>query len=466
MLLITFLVPFSALLAEKPDEPSDNPTASREFSPGKVLENDGSFRGNYHVGHLGFTIEIKATTNHCLVTDVVSGLAADKAGLEEGDKITRIAGKKVSDYSITYHTFTSSPLQDFGRAMQKSSSLAISVERKGSTKRLTIKQDIEKYGDIANGRCKRANKEAADCLDYLADAQDGDNKWGAKRNRGVVQSALCCLVFLNQGDSAGLAKVKKWLRNFRSEKAIETHIIDSHSTWGYNYLFTVQAEYYLRTKDKKVLKSMEYVLDVLQKRTAPNGRHGHEEEVSYEGRGINAITSHVYLNFVLAEKCGLEVDPAKKKATLAHLVDSQSDEGAIKYNNKSNSATRESFYRTSLFAIAAYHDGESKLARKSLAFLDSRSEDAMSGHALAQFSLFWHSCAVSLGRSSSLKKHLENWNWMFQASTAHRKAKNISRYYIPAAKNDYYMADAITSHAVTAGIFTIHKKNLFILGKK
>jgi len=239
-------------------------------------------------------------------------------------------------------------------------------------------------------------------------------------------------------------------------------------TWNFVYAGTFLCEYYLATGDYKVLDKIKSISDTLAlKATSDNGRHAHgiTTEPGYDGKGINIISSQVFLVWALAEKCGIKIHEKQYKATLAHLKRCTEAEGGTGYIGAYGNGDGSG--RTGLFALGLYISGaDKKLEKIQGKYLERHTRRMRECHANGLFGMIWGSAALACINPKGFRKHMDYWRWYMNMGKT-PKGHNLVHYYIGSRRNnggDGYLGWDLYNHAAMAMIFSIGRKKLFVHG--
>jgi len=413
---------------------------------------------DYQIGDLGITIELKVNSKHCKVLEVNSGTAGSRAGFKKGDMVVKIDGNDISTFDIGPLSWKGeSPLVDFGRIIQEKRSFRVSVKRANKTEALTVNID-KKYKEYSDklSTCARADEELTTLMKYLKGKAGPNGYVGANGHGpvGIINSAIYGLTIMNMNDKKAFKDCK---RIFSTFKGIDP--VSLNSNWPLCYYGTFMCEYYLKTKDNQCIKIIQEVVAELAKRTSDGGKHGHGGyEVGYDGGGINAITTHVYLVFVLAETCGIKVDEKKKKAVKNWLKSCTHGRGSVGYAFPGGS---DAAYRTPICCIAYRLDGEKALAKKCADYMVENSGNMMSGHALGTIPLMWTFMALKgMKKDDYINKHFQNLHWFFNVSSAPKSYNSLHRFYVTGPSNDAYFVHTVLNHTIHAMIFSLKSAGL------
>ncbi len=176
--------------------------------------------------------------------------------LQKDDEVVGANGQR-----FAVHTFAGSseagitgPIQDLGLAIEAAEGgdgiLTLMVTRGGPVK--DVKIPLEKLGRFADTfpvNCKKTEILKKRAYDYLMNNHDGISSQGR---------CVTILSMLSSDDPKVLAKGKKL--------AQEWNTVPGKDTWSWHLGFQgiTLAEYYLLTKDKSVLKTLEALMDMLR----------------------------------------------------------------------------------------------------------------------------------------------------------------------------------------------------------
>lgn len=409
-------------------------------------------------GPLGITVTVKANSSTCTVFKIESRsfpkyITCDK--LEVGDTIVSINGKAISVMETTNAgTQCTGPLVDLGNALSTKQIEMTVTSAKDKTKKVIIdNSQFIPFTDITSSRCvsrtmiRDINTTMKKFKSPVATYGDGGGV--------LVSSSLIHLFKLNNGSTIDTRKfLYAMYDEYNKDKAYLA------SSWKINYVCTVALEYLNQKKSKKIERFTQLLLDDLAQRTSDGGRHGHFYDVGYEGRGINAITAHVYLNMLLGEKLKFKIDQTKKTAIVKWL-DECSMYDHLGYIYSPNGSPSEPAYRDGLYAVALrIANRQSEFESLSVKIVND-AKKGMNGHALSNIALFWHSMCLNSDIEKK-KQYLSNWNWYFNITTPRSKS-GLTRLYLTMSCQDAYMNHSVVSHGVHGLIFSSSNKKLMIL---
>ena len=402
------------------------------------------------------TIEVKNVFNKSIAYD---------GGLEEGDIIIEANSKKFDKATNNINDGGKGPREDLGMAMENTLSsqyknLELTVLRKDKKINLTFNLSSEDpFAKNYPYYCKRSEETLEELCKKLQDYVRPDGSWG-----GSVQTSTAGLALLATGEKKYLKTVKKAAYALK-DRELNTGGLP---TWNFIYAGTFLCEYYLATGDYKVLDKIKEISDTLAiKATSDNGRHAHgiTTEPGYDGAGINIISSHVYLVWTLAEKCGINIHEKQYKATLEHLKKCTESEGGTGYIGPYGNGDGSG--RTALFTLGLHLSGDDKkLTKIQGKYLERHTKRMRECHANGLFGMIWGSAALACVNPKGFRKHMDYWRWYMNMGKT-PKGHKLVHYYIGSKRNnggDGYLGYDMYNHAAMAMIFSIGRKKLFVHG--
>ncbi len=259
--------------------------------------------------------------NSFVVKHVFAGSPAD-GPLEIDDEITGVNGKGFAKhtfgqfYGMGYEHGYEGPIMDFGNAIEDSEggdgTLKLDVIRGGKPVSVSVKlAAIGRFSDSYPLNCPKSAKLAADATAYLLNHTAEYTK--QIHEEGTVGLALLARGKMKEAEALAM----QW-----------TKLPDEKSwTWYPSYRCIFLCEYYLRTGDKRVLKTIEQLTKRLclaqvldpglykdrmhggqpQAENFLKGGLGHDYRIA--GYGTMSFTTLLaMLSWELAEDCGVAVD--------------------------------------------------------------------------------------------------------------------------------------------------------------
>ena len=422
--------------------------------------------------------------------------------LQLDDEVYGANGKKFSK-----HTFAGTnikigmegPLQDLGLAIEDSEGedgvLELMVKR--GEKDLKVKVQLEKLGRFADTfpvDCPKTEILKKRAYQYLMDNPGGLDSQGR---------CVATLAMLGSDDSkvarAGKEMALAWNKPYREE------------TWAWHLGFqgVALSEYHLLTGDKKVLKTLESSMDLLEKaQWKPPINHVRIEKMKnpvdqatadkhqarYEGgfghapysvivkRGGGGYgpmqwpTCLALMTWQLADDCGIEVDPYVPERSYRFLDYGTTDAGKVAYggeftlnNGVVDSAawkkkTRNGFSHKSGLAylvhkLSAEREDSAEYMKLHLSNIDAAYKDMPDGHACGLMGFTWGLAGVYASDDEKLKKKISDYYiaW-FNMARCHG-----SDSYVVLPNRDYadgsYYRKNIRNHTTAAMAFVYSFSN-------
>jgi hypothetical protein len=238
------------------------------------------------------------------------------------DEITGINGKPFSKhtfgkcYSMEPGFGYEGPIMDMGKAIEdsegKDGTLTLAIVRDGKPATVDLKLEaIGRFSDTYPKHCKKSETLAARALDYLL--QHPEEHCGIVHEKGLYGLALLSQGKMKEAETLAMA----W------NKPPEA----TAWTWYRTYQSIFLGEYYLKTGDKRVLKTIEenckqlYLSQVIDPELYKDAMHGGQPQAKNflkggnghgarcAGYGTMTITTLMtLLTWELAEDCGIKIE--------------------------------------------------------------------------------------------------------------------------------------------------------------
>lgn len=352
-----------------------------------------------------------------------------KGVLEIDDEVTGANGKRFSA-----HTFggrdngIEGPIQDLGLAIEDSEGedgiLKLMVKRAGQSIEVDVQLEVlGRFADTFPVDCEKTKILSERANDYLIDNFGGVSSQGR---------CVAILALLSSDDSsavkAGKRMVLEWNKPY------------DEGTWSWHLGFQgiALAEYYLLTGDRKVLKTLEKTLELLdQAQWKTPIHHWKSEQIKnidqsiidkhqalYEGgfghapysvivaRGGGGYgpmqwpTCLALMTWQLSKQCGLEVDQEAVERSFKFLDHGTTDAGKIAYGgeftlnngpidwkswkaNTRNGASHKSGLGYLVHQLSPDRSESKKMKKLHLENIDAAYKDMPDGHACALMGLTW-----------------------------------------------------------------------------
>ena len=450
----------------------------------------------YNLGITGMRAQLVAERpNFLLVRHVLEDSPA-AAKVRVGDWIVGAAGKPFATphqngYGMEVFG-AAGPISDFAHALEQSQDnqhkgrLTVQLERAGQ--RLNVDLEVGRqyglYGPAFPSECPKSDRLLAGLYKFLEDAQREDGSWGSPPHDTFAPLAL-----LASGDSRHLPLVKKNVQfHARTTKSKDKSWLIN---WRYMSAAIVMSEYYLATGEAWVLDELQEVYDFLvssqyvdmsqisektrrdrprdvpKDKMSAHGGWGHNP--GFEGYGpISMLTGQGALAFALMKHCGVEVDRERHQYAYDFLVRSSGRNGYVWYADKA--ASQENWAdmgRTGAAGIAnamcPYPDPVYRQRALSHArVIGAHPESFPDTHGSPIMGMGYAALAARID-PPSFRKLMDSNKWWFVLA----QCPDGSFYYQPNRDNAGYGADSrLSASAVTAFIFSLDKKSLFMTGRK
>ena len=433
-------------------------------------KSNGSKEGPQHspLGILGASGIFQVKRDDIRVKVVDKGSCAAKGGLRVGDIIIAANGKKFDQATNDVNDGGKGPRVGLGYAIEEAlasakKQLSLLVLRKKQKEKLTL--PLPKLQPLSKSYpyyCARSEETLEALCAKLLTLQKPNGCWG----RWGVNTATAAMALLGSGDKKYRPAVKKAAYYYigRDLKAVRLH------SWEFIYVGTFLCEYYLASGDSRILKTIQYICDTLAlEGTSDNGRHAHgmSKNPGYDGKGINIISSHVFLVWTLAAKCGIKIHKKPYDATLAWLTKCTAKNGGTGYNGPF--ANADGSARTGLFTLGLYLSKADKgLMKIQGEYLVRHTRRMREAHANSLFGMIWGSAALACVNEKGFRQHMDYWKWYIALGRTPKGHDNV-RYFIGGKRSSGgdgpgYLEFDLYNHSAMGMLYAIGRKKLFVHG--
>lgn len=451
--------------------------------PEHTVQNKGaeSLDNRIALGVLSAYGKVTVGSSACVVDKVIAGGLAAKGGLEVGDIIVGVNGKKIEGtFSLREGDGGSGPQEALGFGIEnalaeKSHKLKLTVKRGGAEKELTIQlpSDLKPFSPTYPFDCERSDDMLEALVDKLLEKKGENENIG-----GGVQTSTAGLGILGSYN----LKHSPHLRDMATYFVNEVPAVGGLPAWGLNYGTTYLCEYYLATNEKFVLPAIEKRLLIHEDWISPEGKVGHGKEVGYHGAGINIIGAHHFMNFGLISRCGIKVKEEPWNNVEKHIIRCQAETGQVGYIGASGWGQTSGISGMAALGFM-FHDKMDLAMKTTNCWVDadgnpSGLKSVWNSHANSSFGPTWSSAAMAALRiNKSLKKkgvdktegyrvYMDYWKWYMSLGQA-PEGSNIVRYFIPSEGNtggDGYLNYDLINHASHTMFLASAKQALFVHG--
>ncbi len=402
--------------------------------------------------------------------DVITGVNGSLFEVEHqfGHHLTRM--KKFP--SVGYE----GPLMDFGNAIEdsegKDGKLTLSVNRSGKEIDVVIQlKAIGRFSDTYPFDCNKSAHLAKEAMEYLS-----NNKFVYREPCHAKCMSGLALLAAGKTD-----EVKKLVYSWNTIPKFGIWV------WPASYQCILLSEYYLVTKDKKVLATIQGLVDVLELGQVPDmadykdrthgkmgkvghkfrtGGFGHNTKVG--GYGTMTITTALAVTaFELAKDCGAEVDQKKIDLALNYIRKSTTKDGYIGYHTHKGSyaaAGRQgiAIVAHKLAGNTQINNDYSKLASQGLSKSKKYLNDA---HADSVLSVCWGLLGANVSGDNKALRDMMDYNkaWLNMA-----RCHDGSFVALPGRDmydKGYYMSSRLHLTGSMALIFSMETPKLKLQGK-
>ncbi len=341
------------------------------------------------------------------------------------DEITGISGKKFAKhtfgkcYGMAYDVGYEGPIMDFGNAIEdsegKDGTLNLDVMREGKPISVTLKlKAVGKFSDTFPQNCKKSDMLATQAIDYVLAHKD-DHR-GDVNERGMIGLALLARGKMEEAEKYAMA----W-NEMPDEKLY---------TWYPCYQSIFLSEYYLKSGDKRVLKTIKglaerlYLSQVIDPSLYKDRMHGGVNQAAnylkggnghgyrIAGYGTMAITTLMtMLTWELAEDCGIEIDQTHVDLAYDCIHDNTNESGYMGYRNKTGAYSPVGRQGLCIIVhkVAGDRDSDKYLARVTSNLKDSKTR-LTDGHADSVLGAIWGLLGIQLSGDEKATREFLDYN--------------------------------------------------------
>ena len=384
------------------------------------------------------------------------------------------------------------PIEEFAEA------LALAQTSKGrgrleliilrNSKELKVSLNVgRKYGDYSSTfpfQCPKSDKIVKELLDYLIDNQSPNGSFGTPQDNLYAPLALM---------ASGSSKYRKAIkRNVYLQASATTSSGDKEwlVNWKYMTAAIVLSEYYLRYKDRKILKELQEIYDFLYTTQytdmsqidkkdplgtpsrpnpeSPDEKHGGwGHNPGYEGYGpISILTGAGALGLTLMSRCGIKIDETRHKKAYDFLERGTGKNGYTWYADKKGADDAYAgMGRTGVSAIAhwlsPYGEKHQEYALLQSKLIGNYPKSFPDTHASPLLGMGYAALGANIDKKNFLSLMHANKYW-FTLAQCH----DGTFCYQPNRESQTYAGNwRVAASAVTAFILLIKEKSLVITGK-
>ena len=341
-----------------------------------------------------------AASREILITSVDRGSPA--AGkFEPFDIITGVSGKR----------FSTDARRALGEAISpaESSNGVLTVTRWRKNKSEEIQIQIGKL-PAASDDPKSARNEL-----LLARAAEFVSKGMPKQGFSGVFGSIDALFLMATGNAAYEGQIRTSARLI-AEKNAATRAIPQLPNWEWSYEGLFLAEYFLATKDRKVLPALQDIVGHLEGGQAASGSWGHSPAVKGQTKGygeVNSVGMACLMTLALAKDCGIKVTPENLDRARGFFR-RYAGIGSIPYGDHEPwLQTYGSNGKNPGAAVAMMLTGDREASRFFTRMSAAASHECEIGHTGNFFSYLWGPAGVGLAGDAALAEYLKPQGWYY-----------------------------------------------------
>ncbi|MBI1372583.1 MAG: hypothetical protein GC159_07455 [Phycisphaera sp.] len=444
---------------------SDLSSASKESAKADAQKAGLTFPMGAIGGH-GF---VPYGATEMTVTQLNASAPGAACGLKIGDVIVAANGVKFPPHNQNVGAGGDGPPRVLGDQIEISESrsdgnnaIELTVKRGGTETKVAVKlprqpalsatwpYDCAKSEAYLDGICR-----------YLAATQNGGHwRTGYGGGADYTTTAWAGLTLLGSGDSKYDENVKQVVEYLRKGGM-------NGSNWAKFYTGVFLCEYYLATQDESVIPLIKMRVDKLVENQGKEGkeagRFGHGgATITYDGGGLNIVTSGVMWFWAMARQCGVEVPQEAWDRSMNWLKACTGRGGGVGYSWASDD--HQGHGRTSQTLLAAYvADVEPDLRKRWAGWLKNNSKSARENHAFTLPGMGPAFAALAATDPDGFRAYMDEWRWYFTLN----RQPDFAADYIPGKENsggDVYLKQPFISNAVLGYVLCAARKRLYVYG--
>jgi Family of unknown function (DUF6288) len=449
----------------------------------------------YNLGITGMRAQLVADKpKSLLIKHVFAGTPAHRK-IQVDDYITGIGGKRFEHAHKNGYGMerfgADGPMLEFATALEA----CMSPKRKGKLRLSVLRGDKQieielrvstKYGQFSPtfpAQCKKSDRIRAELYEYLARHQRDDGSWGSAPHNTFAPLAL-----LASGKKRYLPLVEKNVRMHARTTKAKDH--SSLINWRYMAAAIVMSEYYLATRQKWLRPELQQVYEFLlssqytdMSQINPKARETHPHAVpknelnahggwghnpGFEGYGpICMLSGQGALAFAMMHRCGIQIDRERHDFAYEFVARGTGANGYVWYADKpAGRSNWADMGRTGAAGLANFLSPytEKKYRQHAMSHATVIGEHPQSfpdTHGSPVMGMGYAAAAANFDKGSWRKLMDANKWWFVLAQCC-----DGSFYYQPNRDNAGYGNDSrVSATAVTAFIFSLHQRNLYLSGK-
>ncbi len=443
----------------------------------KLVNSKSGEHHDFPLGVLEATGRLTDGDREILIMDVGKDGAAQLAGLQVGDRITKIENKIPEQFSKKTDAGLSGPQDLLGRTLdQKAGSsnakLSVEISRGKQSMKLVIQLPKSIPFSLSSPQsCSKRRNFLSGIAEYLVNVQQSNGRWkpGVGGDADVYTTAFCGLVLLANNDPTHLPSIKKaieFIKRASIDKIDSNDPMKGPKNWqtAANGIFL--AEYQLATGDATYFAELKKCCDLLAQRVTQKGTMGHHFSIPYSGGGLIVINVQAHLAWALAEKCGHSINEEAWRNSFSEVKKSQDPKtGALGYSSRARWSPDISARTGGMVTALVVAGREEKFAAelaKSLVRLNGRMRHA---HAMSSIGLIFGFSGIKMGAPENFAEVIQTWvPYLELARLPHSNAA-----YFGGKRNiggDQYLGYSSIGNAMVGLVLASAEDRLFMHGGK
>ena len=377
-------------------------------------------------------------------------------------------------YGMGYEVGYEGPIMDFGNAIEDSEGrdgvLKLTVIRNGKETTVTVRLPaIGRFSKTYPLRCPKSDKLVADAVQYLL---KHTKDFGPQcHKRGTAGLAL-----LSQGK---LKEARALAASWNEAPGERTW------TWPVAYQCVFLCEYYLKTKDKSVLKTIKLLVDRLYDAQVmdpamyrdrlhggrPQGKNflkgGLGHVVKIDGYGTMSITTLMaLLAWELAEDCGVRLNQQHVDLAFQCVREHTNESGYIGYRFATGAYSPVGRQGLAIIAHKLAQDkGTEEYVGRVTAHLTKSKTRLNDGHGDNVLGILWGLLGIQLSGDSAAIREMFEYNKAFINMARTHDGSFVAQPGRNTGDKGYYLSSRIHSTAAMVLVLGMSRPTLRIQGK-
>lgn len=363
-----------------------------------------------------------------------------KAGLQVGDRILKLNGKRFDSYSPVGGAPPEGFPEALGLGILSSQAtripLALTLERDGKEQIINIPLPaLPTFSETSPADCPRADFHIQIAADYLASQQKDDGSWHGQN----YANAWTALALLATGDKQYSRQIKLAAERFVAKYEMGTdpsheeliERIGSLDNWSHAMVGIFLAEYHLATGDKSVLQTIDACCRRIESRLQPEtGRLGHQDiQLPYKGYGLVIINTQAHILWGLAARINeMEWDWEPWELSMQAVKDAITVPGAVGYSKASRGQKQGATRSGSLGTGLVLADRDPSIQREIGEWLHENHSTFPDTHSMTSLGIVYGFMGLKNTNPKKLPDCYQDYQWMY-ALTTPPNAKEGVYYY-------------------------------------